>query len=248
MLKCNNRDQIAYAIGLHGWKTFEPPMPELFYRLAQQLDGALLDVGANTGFYCLVGAAARHDMKILAFEPDPNVLPILRGNLKINAVDRYAHVFPMALSDSRGDAELHIPTPEHGLIETSSSLESDFRTAHSAVIQVPTNTVDHIIEIERPGKVAIIKIDVEGHEAAVLRGATGTVNSHRPVLFVEVLARADFRSFSQFIYEFGYKDMRLQPNGATKARDEVSFDPDAWNHILVPTEKIALVGRCWAMT
>jgi FkbM family methyltransferase len=241
MLQCEGRDQVAGRIGLDGWKAFEPPMPELFYRLAQQLDGVLVDVGANTGFYSLVGVAARKSLKVLAFEPDPKVLPILRDNLKINDVHRRVRVFPIALSDSRGQAHLYVPTQEHGLVETSSSLESDFKSAHSEVIDVPMSTVDDVIAAERIKKVAMIKVDVEGHEAAVLRGARKTVRNHRPILFVEVLPKADIHSLNDFIHERGYKDVRLRTSGVSEPGDTVFFDPEGWNHVFVPSEKLSLV-------
>lgn len=243
MLACDGRDQVASRIGDKGWKFFEPPMPELFYRLAQISDGMIIDVGANTGFYSLVGVAARKNLKVWAFEPDPHVRPILKKNLKLNRVRRRVRVFPIALSDARGSADLYVPTQEHGLIETSSSLEKTFKDAHSEVIRVPVDTIDRVMSGLRNifRKVAIIKVDVEGHEAAVLRGATETVRKHRPLMFVEVLPGADLVSLNAFLRNHSYKDIRLQPAGRTAPGDEVFFDPDAWNHVFSPIEKLNLI-------
>lgn len=214
-------------------------MPEIFFSLSKRLGGLILDVGANTGYYSLLCASASRDVSVIAFEPDPHVLPILAENISINRLQRKIRVLPVALSDTIGSATLFIPTQEHGSVETSSSLESEFKKTHSETIAVPVSTIDEVLSTNRIDRsVSIIKIDVEGHEAAVLRGANHIVKRDNPLIFIEVLPRADFDSINEFIKMHDYKDLRLQPSGMTAPGDDVSFDPIAWNHLLVPRNRV----------
>ena len=52
------RDQIAAEVARSGWEGFETPLPRFFFQTARRVPGLLVDVGANTGFYSLLGAAA----------------------------------------------------------------------------------------------------------------------------------------------------------------------------------------------
>jgi FkbM family methyltransferase len=244
MLECSGRDQVAKQASTFGWSNFEPPMPELFYLCVKKAKGLVLDIGANTGFYSILAAAARPDLKILAFEPDPTVRPILEGNLKMNGLGDRVSLFSTALSDRIGKADLFIPSQEHGLVETSSSLERTFKKTHSAVVQVEVDTLDNIFSGQRNclRRISLLKIDVEGHESSVLRGAAAIIKRHRPVIFIEVLPEADFTFLNAFVKANAYKDIRLTSAGVTAPFDEVElFEPLSWNHVFAPAEKLPLL-------
>lgn len=238
MLDCNGKDQVAVKVGSMGWNSFERPMPDVFWRAVAGTQGLVVDIGANTGFYALLAAAARTQGQIWVVEPDPKVLPVLEKNLAINKLGDKIRLFRVALSDYKGTADLFVPTQEHGLVETSSSLERTFRAKHSEVVSTKVTTLDALTGGVGNFfmKVAIIKIDVEGHEAAVFRGAIRTIKKHRPLIFVEILDRSDYNYFDRFLQENAYVDYRLLPDGAMAESNRVDFDPEAWNHVFVPTE------------
>lgn len=238
MLTCSGRDQVAKHIADGGWRTFEPPMPEIFFNACQATAGLVLDIGANTGFYALLAAAARPDVRVVALEPAPQVKPVLDLNIAINGLQQQITTLPLAMSDEPGICDLFIPLQDHGLVETSASLERAFKEHHSDVIQVETDTVDRLWERLKRGlpTVGIIKIDVEGHEAAVLRGAVSTIRQCRPLLFIEVLPRADLDYLNAFLRDNHYQDMPLRAAKEWQRRDTVSYVPDAWNHIFMPNE------------
>jgi FkbM family methyltransferase len=239
MSDCDGREMVAKRAASGGWRTFERPMPEFFHRACRASAGIVIDVGANSGFYSLLAAASRRDIRVLAIEPDPLVKPILEHNIRLNWLDRRITTLPIALSDRQGVAELFIPSREHGLVEKSSSLERTFKPAHSDVIRVETDTLDGL-RLRLPGgarKVGVIKIDVEGHETAVLRGATATIGTDRPLIFVELLPRADFAWLNELLRNHDYRDMPLQNSGPPLPGTTVSFDPEAANHLFLPTER-----------
>jgi FkbM family methyltransferase len=128
-----------------------------------------LDVGANVGTY------AYHLSKlteVIAFEPNPQHRWIL------SKLPRNVRVENVALSDREGMATLHIPLMSNGQqADGWATLES----VPSAVsVTVPMHTLDSY-NLD-PG---FIKIDVEGHEEAVLDGALQTIRRSKPVLLIE---------------------------------------------------------------
>ncbi len=225
------RDLVAREFARHGWLSFERPLPDLFLACAARWPGLVLDVGANTGFYSLLALVASPQNRVLAFEPDPGVLPALRRNLRLNAVGRRVRVLAEAVSDRTGSARLHVPDPGHGLIETSSSLEAGFREAHHAVLPVRTTTLDKALADGSPP--TLVKIDVEGHERAALAGGEGVLRRDPAILAVELLGGADYAWFNGFRDRLGYRSLRLRHYDVI-VEAEVEWDPGAWVHVFVP--------------
>jgi len=241
MLGCGGRDQIVRACVAGGWRSFESPMPEIFHACVRDSKGAVIDIGANTGFYTLLAAVARPGAVLWAFEPDPQVRPILAENLRLNGLTDRTSLFTEALSSHSGVAPLYLPTREHGWVETSSSLESSFKSCHAEVLPVAVNTLDARVAESMPGRIGIIKIDVEGHEAAVLAGAAATVQSHQPRIFVEMLPGADFGALHEFLDRHSYVAIALHPAGLGHPTQTITFVENAWNHLLLPTAEAGAV-------
>lgn len=237
------RDQVARRLWSHGWDGFEPPLPAFF--AATLTDGdIMLDVGANTGYYALLAASTGLSTEVHAFEPFPSVFTLLTANLARNPQGSRVRAVPAAASDTCGTAELHIPPGDHGLIETSASLERDFRESSSSVI-VPTTTLD-AYAAGLP-HVNVIKIDVESAEHRVLAGARETLRRHRPVVFCEILECADCAAIDAICRETGYVSVRLQPGAAVLA-DAVAYDGPWWNQALWPMERLEMLqNACRAL-
>ncbi len=238
MHRHGGRDTTAGFLADGAWDEFERPMPGYFYAWARLHPGIVIDGGANTGFYALLAANASERNQVLAFEPDPLVRGLLQENIEANGLVSRVSAHAAALSDRNGRGMLHIPTQDHGVIETSSSLETKFKSRFSEVLEVETLTIDRVVGTwDLHGQpVRLIKIDVAGHEGAALAGAERTLADHRPVVFAEVLDRADFGLLSQFIARHNYTDVPLRSQGALAGQGTVTFEGDAWNHALVPAE------------
>jgi FkbM family methyltransferase len=139
-----------------------------------------LDVGANSGFYGLYAKARKPGINVLAFEPSPVNLALLRQNIAMNGFD--IETFEAAVTDKDGDVTLY-DFDEHSY---SASLVEDFRPG-TVARTVPGLTLDTIAE--RYGllsKKLLIKVDVEGHEAAVLEGANRVIGTD-PTFLIEIL-------------------------------------------------------------
>jgi len=155
-----------------------------------QRDKDAIDVGANDGSY--VHYLRRHARKVIAFEPMPSLADALRAKFRHDVEIR-----SIALSDRAGTVELHMPVVD-GVTVTGCSTVSPTASATYAdhrAIEVPMATLDSSYE----GDVGFIKIDVEGHEQAVLDGARQTVRRCRPRMLVEI-------------------DERLSPGGVARAK------------------------------
>jgi FkbM family methyltransferase len=196
-------------------------------------------VGANTGVYSLIAAAARRDIHVHAFEPFPPVLDILRTNIQLNRRARSVRIIPKAVSDRKGMARLYVPPP-CGLVETSCSLDPNFKSVDATLdihVDVETDVLDDYWDrVGRPA-VAVLKVDTEGTDDRVLAGACGLITQTRPVVFYEFLARGSSAFFETLARGLDLVEMRLRPREVVLARS-VEFDAVAWNHALVPIEKL----------
>lgn len=142
-------------------------------------DDVVWDVGAAFGLFSI--HSAKFCDKVIAFEPDPLSCERLIKNIDLNGQQEQISVQQIALSDKAGELELFTS----GLSGLSPSLSGV--SNHSGSVKVATKTIDSVVEA---GTVPpdVIKIDVEGAEAQVLRGAKELLHGkNKPrLLFVEV--------------------------------------------------------------
>lgn len=160
--------------GLRVWRKRRQGLLEPELRLVPFLaDPAriTIDVGANVGLYA--HAARKHSLEVWAFEPVPRLQSVLRNNLGSRV-----RVLAYALSDRDGKAMLRIPLFNNRAIYTRASLERLDEGDATQEIAIECRRLDSF----DLGPVGFIKIDVEGHELAVLRGGLQTVKTHRPAL------------------------------------------------------------------
>ena len=233
------RDQIANMVRESGWKAFERPLPETIVAVTARWPGLFIDVGCNTGFYMLLAARSHPRNHVLAFEPVKGIRKIARRNADLNDVSSRVDIRGQAVSDRNGSANLYIPPDDHGLVETSASLDRDFKPSHMRQDTVPVRRLDRALLSSRYRwkKVSVIKIDVEGHEAAVLDGAFWVTRLYRPIVFLEVLERANVIWLNDYVRKNRYLAYKLEPENRAVREPEIGFDRDAWNHALVPIEK-----------
>jgi len=167
-------------------------------------DRDAIDVGANDGSY--VHYLRRHARHVIAFEPMPSLADAL-----ITKFPRGVGIRRVALSDRVGTVELHMPVVD-GVTVTGCSTVSAAASAtypDHRTIEVPMATLDSVYE----GDVGFIKIDVEGHEQAVLDGAVQTIRRCRPRLLVEIderLSPGGLRRAKAFFRDLDYRGYFVQ--------------------------------------
>jgi FkbM family methyltransferase len=152
------------------------------------LDRGLIavDVGANVGIYTSV--LSRHAGKVYAFEPHPACVAQLR-RIRIP----YCEVIAAAVSNHAGEAILHVPVAGngewHALSTVAAAKQWDGRPGIRKIVdyRVPCTTLDAALlpRLASGDRIGLVKIDVEGHELAVLEGATGILARDRPTFLIE---------------------------------------------------------------
>ncbi len=160
--------------------------------------GTFIDVGANIGVYTL--RYARAFANVIAIEPNPATYHILQANI---ALGRASNVIPLPIgcSDRVGTVQLNVPV---GGMLGWSTLGSD-ATWESYPVDVYLDTVDRLVaKAGLSERVALLKIDVEGHEVQVLRGAYSTLVQHRPMVLYEVLSKECARESADLLRSAGY--------------------------------------------
>lgn len=147
-----------------------------------------LDIGSNIGVSSIYALSCGRACWL--FEPNQALSPFVRQLLDHNRLGG-ARFEEVALSDAEGTAEFHI---------SQSSFLSSFDSEHAAsegeskAVQVPLRTLDsYLPELREAASHVVIKIDVEGHEMAVLRGADATLEHYRPPVMVELLHQENAR-------------------------------------------------------
>jgi len=221
--------------------SYEAPLPMLVMAFVARTKGMFVDVGANSGVYSILASKARPGVQVAAFEPFPPVANVLLQNLRANDLDRDVIVYPLALSDSAGSVPLFVPDPSHGLLETSASLEADFKP-YNQTITVEKRRLD---DIKLSQTIAVIKADIEGHEAAFLHGATATLERDRPVIFAEMLPGASkhFYGLTKMLTQRDYLLFRLRTQCVIGCW-AIEHDPASWNYAFVPRERFSLLREC----
>jgi FkbM family methyltransferase len=136
-----------------------------------------IDVGASIGMYS--AEMARHAARVLAFEANPAVAAFTRTIARRNV-----EVVNAALSSHAGRATLHMPRNRkgHGVTELATIAQSP-QADNGLAIEVETKRLDDFPVHD----CSFIKIDVEGHEEAVLEGAASLIARERPVLMIELI-------------------------------------------------------------
>jgi len=135
-------------------------------------DDVVYDIGANTGLYALFAAEACPDGEVIAFEPYPPNLSLLKQDIDRNQLQN-VKIIDVALSNSVGSIEFSQPD-EDDIGYGSSAIEP---SKSGATIEAPTKTGDQLIadgEIPAPN---VLKIDVEGSEPLVLDGLETTLSA-----------------------------------------------------------------------
>ncbi len=225
---------------------FEPFERSLFASLVREED-TVFDVGANFGLYSVVASTRLRGGALHAFEPHPDLFPILKANLEKRPFGRLeAHQF--AIGATRGDVPFKcaIDSAFSSIVETG-------RVATERTVMVPMTTIEAFIQERKISLVDLMKIDVEGYEPEVLEGARRLLaRPDAPILLLEVSqANLKPRKMTQGAvlgtlvrhgYEVFVADNRLRPltalerdTGQVAAENFLAVKPVRRDRIRVPS-------------
>jgi FkbM family methyltransferase len=132
--------------------------------------GVLWDIGANFGLHCLTAKHCAPDSRVVCFEPSCQMLSRLWRNRALNNLD--VEIIALALSSRHGFQTLHMgPSGNPGM----STLSPWSSATYSGTCVVATARGDDLVATKVVPAPNVIKLDVEGHELAVLEGLEATL-------------------------------------------------------------------------
>ena len=185
--------------------------------LAGVTSGIVLAIGANLGSYTVPVAKAHSHLKVLSFEPQRVIYLQLCANVFLNRLDN-VYAYQYALSDAEWQENLETPdyATEHNIGAFSvdpAVREKDYEVqTHGAVEPISATLLDKFMLND----IRLIKIDVEGHELEVLRGAHHTLieNNYPPIIFESWTWKFQEKRTELFNYlkDLGYEITELGQN------------------------------------
>jgi FkbM family methyltransferase len=176
--------QQLYWLGERGWEPQLLPWWRRFCRRSR----AVLELGANVGYFTVQGATAAPHARYVAVEPHPVSARVCRANLDLNRVGSVELVAAAAVAGGgRRAVELQVAwdqlaAPTVAFVGADSELPRRMRRRVTQTVSVPAVDVRSLL----PG-VELLKLDVEGQEHALLAASREHLRARRPTVFVEVL-------------------------------------------------------------
>lgn len=213
------------------WAGYSGPLErqsfEIWRRLARLGTGTILDIGANTGIYALAARAVNPVAPVIAFEPIARIAERLRTNVALNGYD--IDVVEAAVSDASGTATIH---DSEGANNYSASLETGVGE-NTLGYAVETLTLDDFLERKALPPIDLIKLDVELHEPAAVRGMRATIARSRPAFLVEVLDRQVGSELTELLQGSDYLMFQIhEQDGLVATRQLGPLSDRNWNNLI----------------
>lgn len=170
------------------------------------------DVGANIGTHTVaVARRFAERVAVRSFEAQRQVYYVLCGNVAINGLDN-VHVHHAAVSDHNNDS-IKVDLPDYTLPNNFGGLEliKTERTDNQYMTKTRTETVKTVTIDQFAEPVDFLKLDIEGMEHLALAGAKKTIDTHRPICFVEMW-KTDTETVKRFFKEANYRAYAYKPD------------------------------------
>ena len=211
--KLQDRQDIIYTV-LQDTGYFEEHLINVAEEYLRNVPGNVVDVGANIGAICIELATRFRDIEFYAFEPLNLAFSELQTNIALN---NYTNIkaYNVALSDCDEILTGENPSPGHSFGHVA--LKHDINVLRDSVpsefAEYPATTLDSF-QFEN---ISVLKIDVEGMEIYVLKGAIDTIKRCRPLIIFEAWGADWFKEERQKVIDFvlglGYElDFRFGDN------------------------------------
>ncbi len=185
-----------------------------------------VDVGANVGFYTLL--AARRGARVEAFEPTPEACAACERAIDLNGIRELARIQCVACGEAPGIARF----------TTGQDVGNHLAAGGEPGIDVTVSTLDAELA-GHEAAMTMVKVDAEGHDLEVLRGALGAIERLRPVILTEIWTGG--AGPLALLEPFGYLPYAYDP--ATRTLSEIAAGARrGGNILLVPAEKLAAVS------
>jgi FkbM family methyltransferase len=198
-------DMISTFADIYGeWSEMEI---RLFQRLLTPQSN-VVEIGSNLGLHTVALSKIAHKGKIICFEPQRIIFQMLCGNIAINNL---LNVFPHRAGVSDEDGTISIQSCSYDLSWNYGSFSLDKGLSTEGKFSEPVMmesvrriALDAFTPIADLPSLDLLKVDAEQHEIACLKGATATIEKHKPIIFVENNNETHGDALIAFVKNLGY--------------------------------------------
>jgi FkbM family methyltransferase len=191
--------------------------PELDYLQQILLPGmTFVDAGACYGIYSLAASKMVGPQgRVIAFEPASRAFRVLQKNIELNGLTN-VHAYPLALTEKEGKAWLY----HHPNVGCDSLGKDDSFTDREE--ETATDSLDNMLQKLSVDQLDVLKMDVQGAEELILRGARRIIESKHPAIIFEIFPEgANALGLSGYgawklLENLGYKFFSFDPSGALR--------------------------------
>jgi FkbM family methyltransferase len=197
---------------------------DIITRFTPKEGDIVIDIGAHIGLYTIISSKrVGANGKVVAIEADPENFEMLNSNIKLNQL---TNVIPLnyAVFSKETKIKLYLPSGESGFTKYNTIMPNWINTQEKFV-EVNANTLDYLLQLNkiRQEEVNWIKIDVEGAEFEVLKGATNVLSKSKDIaLLIEVHGLDNYRPILEFVSSYNFK---IEFEKSNKTGD--------WRHIVL---------------
>jgi FkbM family methyltransferase len=210
------------------------------------LNAIVYDVGAHKGYYSDCMISGRPDLTIHAFEPNP----LLVDELTATAAGRFT-VHQFALGDQEGESILHdleAGGGSQGASLLGQAIDELYRDWPKQKLKVPVKTLYAVAKTLKSPRIDYLKIDTEGYDLMVLRGASELIREGRLGIIqfefntMNVFSRSFMRDFYQILP--GYRFYRIVRDGLVAMGDYNPLMVELFGHqnvVAIPEAQVSLI-------
>jgi FkbM family methyltransferase len=181
----------------------------------------VVDIGAHAGHYTLISSKrVGANGKVIAIEADPSNFEILNRNIKLNGL---TNIIPLnyAVYSKQTKLKLYLPDEESGFSIYNTIMVNRAKTGEK-FIEVNANTLDYLLQQNGIRDANWIKIDVEGAELEVLKGAHNILSNSKDIaLLIEVHGKDNYKPVVEFLNSYNFN-----------VEFEMSNENGDWRHII----------------
>lgn len=162
----------------------------------------IVDVGANIGLFSIAAASRLTQGKVFSFEPNPYILPLLKENIALNNLASRIQIYPLGVAKHKGLFEMNFAPGDWG---GASLFKDELTSAKSQEFKIDRLSLSDIFSLTKLESIHLLKIDAEGAELEILKGAK----------------TPDFKKIRSIFVE--YHEPRVSPNDLSKILTQNGF-------------------------
>jgi FkbM family methyltransferase len=195
---------------------------DIIERFLPKQGDIVVDIGAHMGRYTIISSKrVGANGKVVAIEAHPGNFEMLKSNIKLNQL---TNVIPLnyAAYSKETKINLYLPEVESGYTIYNTIMSNRART-EDKFVEVSANTLDYLLQLNEITDVNWVKIDVEGAEFEVLKGASNVLSKSKDIaLLIEVHGLDNHRPILEFVSSYNFK---IEFEKSNKTGD--------WRHIVL---------------